>query len=119
MQDDHEIQDQISESAYKYQKNIDEKEIKIIGVNTFKKNSDVEPKTLFINDDQVHDQIKSLKIFKKDRNNIQVKLELDKLKKTAKSDKNLMPSIISCIKNDCTLGEISNILRDVFGEFIS
>ena len=113
------IQDQISESAYKYQKNIDEKEIKIIGVNTFKKNSDVEPKTLFINDDRVHDQIKSLKIFKKDRNNIQVKLELDKLKKTAKSDKNLMPSIISCIKNDCTLGEISNILRDVFGEFIS
>ncbi len=114
------IQDQISKTAYKYQKDIDEKEIKIIGVNTFNKgNSDVEPKTLFIDENQVLDQINSLKRFKKSRNNLQVQLKLDDLKKTAESDKNLMPSIISCIKNDCTLGEISNILRDVFGEFIS
>jgi len=114
------IQDQIAESAYKYQKDIDEEKIKIIGVNTFNKNSsEVEPKTLCIDDDQVQNQIKSLKRFKKDRNNLQVQLKLDELKQSAKSDKNLMPSIISCIKNDCTLGEISNILRDVFGEFIS
>lgn len=114
------IQDQISKSAYKYQKNIDEKKIKIIGVNTFKeKNIDIEPQTLLIDEKNVQEQIKSLITFKKNRNNIQVKIKLNDLKKTAESDENLMPSIISCIKNDCTLGEISNIFREVFGEFTS
>ena len=114
------IQDQISKSAYKYQKNIDEKKIKIIGVNTFKqKNINIEPQTLLIDEKNVQEQIKSLITFKKNRNNIQVKIKLNDLKKTAESDENLMPSIISCIKNDCTLGEISNIFREVFGEFTS
>ena len=67
----------------------------------------------------VQEQIKSLITFKKNRNNIQVKIKLNDLKKTAESDENLMPSKISCIKNDCTLGEISNIFREVFGEFTS
>ena len=114
------IQDQISKSAYKYQKNIDEKKIKIIGVNTFnQKNIDIEPQTLLIDEKNVQEQIKSLRTFKKNRNNIQVKIKLNDLKKTAESDENLMPSIISCIKNDCTLGEISNIFRKVFGEYTS
>ena len=114
------IQDQISKSAYKYQKDIDEKKIKIIGVNTFnQKNIDIEPQTLLIDEKNVQEQIKSLITFKKNRNNIQVKIKLNDLKKTAESDENLMPSIISCIKNDCTLGEISNIFRKVFGEYTS
>ena len=114
------IQDQISKSAYKYQKDIDEKKIKIIGVNTFnQKNIDIEPQTLLIDEKNVQEQIKSLRTFKKNRNNIQVKIKLNDLKKTAESDENLMPSIISCIKNDCTLGEISNIFRKVFGEYTS
>ena len=113
------IQEQISQSAYDYQKNIDEKKIKIVGVNVLnKKIKDTDPTTLFIDEKQVDNQIKSLEIFKKRRNNIQVQLKLNELKKISKSSDNLMPSIISCIKNDCTLGEISNILRKVFGEYI-
>ena len=113
------IQEQISQSAYDYQKNIDTKKIKIVGVNVLnKKIKDTDPTTLFIDEKQVDNQIKSLEIFKKRRNNIQVKLKLNELKKISKSSDNLMPTIISCIKNDCTLGEISNILRNVFGEYI-
>ena len=49
---------------------------------------------------------------------IDEKVILNELKKISKSSDNLIPTIISCIKNDCTLGEISNILRNVYGEYI-
>ena len=64
---------------------------------------------------EVEKQIKGLKTFKKTRNNIQVNESLKKLQLTAKGDKNIMPDIIQCVKNNCTLGEISDTLRLVFG----
>ena len=46
-----------------------------------------------------------------------MKDSLDCLKKIAKSDENVMPCIIECVKHKCTLGEISDVLRSVFGEY--
>ena len=65
---------------------------------------------------EVKKQIKGLSTFKKTRNNIQVNESLKKLQITAKGDENIMPDIIHCVKNNCTLGEISDTLRLVFGE---
>ena len=66
---------------------------------------------------KVNTQIKSLNLFKKKRNNIQVKERLERLKKLSKNSENIIPPIIKCIQNDCTLGEISDSLRSVFGEY--
>ena len=112
------IQDQISDSAYKYQQNLDEKNIKIIGLNTFNNGNDNQAEHSSFDNKQVQEQINSLKRFKEKRNNLQVQLRLDELKNCARSKNNLIPSIISCVKNDCTLGEISNTMRDVFGEYM-
>ena len=68
---------------------------------------------------EVKDQIKRLSLFKATRNNDQVNQSLKKLRITAKSDENIMPDIIHCVKNNCTLGEISDNLRLVFGEHLS
>ena len=65
---------------------------------------------------EVEKQINELNTFKKTRNNIQVNASLKKLQMTAKSNENIMPAIIQCVKNNCTLGEISDNLRLVFGE---
>ena len=51
------------------------------------------------------------------RDNLQVIQKLKKLEESAKNDINVMPDIISCIENDCTLGEISDSIRNVFGEY--
>ena len=111
------IQNEISRSAYEYQKNIDKKNQIIVGVNDFIDEDTLEPETQSIDHDKIHTQINSIKSFKQQRNNDQVKLQLDSLKLKAQSPDNLMPAIISCVKNTCTLGEISDTLRDIYGEY--
>ena len=62
-------------------------------------------------------QIADLRYFKETRNNLQVNESLKKMQITAKGDENIIPDIIHCVKNDCTLGEISDIFRGCFGEY--
>ena len=56
-------------------------------------------------------------MFKKSRNQDIVRDSLQILETIAKSEKNIFPQIIQCVKNKCTLGEISDVLRGVFGEY--
>ena len=62
-------------------------------------------------------QIENLKRAKVSRDNNKVQDSLSSLQKTAKGKENVMPMIIHCVKNRCTLGEISDALRLVFGEY--
>ena len=110
------IQSEIAKSSYDYQKKIDSKENVVIGINKFIETSDNEPDLLDIDLKEVEKQIKSLKKIKSSRNNDQVNSQLKKLKSAVKSEKNLIPNIIKCVQNDCTLGEISDTLRLLYGE---
>ena len=71
-----------------------------------------------IDQNAIKDQLNRLKSFKQNRDNNNVKLSLTELKEAVTKDINLLPIIISCIKNNCTLGEICQIMRDVHGEHI-
>ena len=64
-------------------------------------------------------QLKRLQDFKSSRNNELVGKKLKTLHKTAKGTSNLIPAIIECVRSQCTLGEISDQFRDVFGEYQS
>ena len=110
------IQDEISRSAYEYQKNIDTKKQIIVGVNKYEDLDEIDPELLEIDPEKVHAQIESVTTLKSSRNNDQVTQQLNRLKMVAESDDNVMPYIIYCVKNDCTLGEISDSFRSVFGE---
>ena len=110
------IQNEIARSAYEYQKEVDSKKRIIVGVNQFDEKEDIEPDILEIDANKVKKQVESLIILKESRNNDQVKNKLTQLKTIAQSNDNVIPSLISCAKNDCTLGEISDTLRNVFGE---
>ena len=70
-----------------------------------------------IDDLEISKQLNRLQQFKKARNNKLVNDSLLLLKKVALSEKNIMPSIIDCIREGATLGEISDVLRKVFGEY--
>ena len=111
------MEDAISSSAYEYQKKVENSENIIIGVNKYEDKNKNDPDLQKIDPKKVKDQIESLKQFKENRDNLQVIQKLKKLEESAKNDINVMPDIISCIENDCTLGEISDSIRNVFGEY--
>ena len=111
------IQNQISKSAYEYQQSIDNQEQKIVGVNSFVEDEDPIEELQTIDHNLVTKQIKQEHQLKTNRDNSSVQLKLDKLKSVANSEENLMPAIIEAVRNECTLGEISDALRECFGEF--
>jgi methylmalonyl-CoA mutase N-terminal domain/subunit len=60
-----------------------------------------------------------LKMLKEKRNSDKAEASLKNIKDHATKNKNLMPVVIEAVENFCTLGEISNALRNVFGEYKS
>ena len=110
------IQKEIEESAIKYQSQIENKEKIIVGVNAFETELENHASVSSKHQDNLN-RIKELKLFKEKRNLGKVNQSLEKLKKTSLSNKNLMGSLILCVENLCTLGEISDVLRDTFGVF--
>ncbi len=111
------IQKEIMRSAYNYQKAVDSGEQVVIGVNKFAAKE--EPKLeLFEVDESVEKkQIERLRGLKRDRDNKRVSQVLDKVRQVAKSDQNIMPALIEAVKVYATVGEITDALRDVFGEY--
>jgi len=110
------MQDQIADSAYNYQKVIDSKEKIIVGINKFRESESLSDKLLKINEKKTYQQVKKIQTIKQSRNNDQVRNQLKDLKKTILAGDNLIPTLIKCVKNDCTLGEISDQMRSVYGE---
>jgi len=111
------MQNEIARSAYEYQKNIDNKEQIVIGVNKYKDDDPKTIETFDIDIDSANEQVDSLKIYKNNRDNLSVQARLDELKVLAKSNDNIIPILIKCIHSQCTLGEMSDALREIFGDF--
>ena len=110
-------QNQIGISAYNYQKAIDEHKNILVGINKFQTTKDETSSIQKINKKEEIKQCNRLKIYKNNRNKEELKLALTKLHEMAQSSENLMPYIIDSIRKKATLGEISNTLRKVFGEY--
>ena len=111
------IENEITRSAYEYQRQVEEKERLVVGVNIHEKEDLSEQHIQNIDSKKVDIHIKRLKDLKKKRNNLEVQSSLDTLKRAAKTDENVMPQIINCVRSKCTLGEISDVLRKVYGEY--
>ena len=111
------IQNEIARSAYEYQKKIEANEKIIVGVNKFQNNEE-EKIPLFKIDDNIRMlQVEKLESLKAKRDNKYVKKCLQLLHDKAISGENIMPAVIDAVENYCTLGEIADELRKVFGEY--
>jgi methylmalonyl-CoA mutase N-terminal domain/subunit len=113
------MQNKIAESAYAYQKAIESNEKVIVGVNQFKNDTEIDIPILKINESIRQDQIKKLQSLKQNRDTQKVTDCLTAIKNAAKGTDNLMPVVIEAVEASCTLGEISDALRTVFGEYQS
>jgi len=112
------FQEEIRSNAYKLKKEIDEGKRIIVGVNKFQELHDMEPKLNIVDSETERQQVMKLKNFKNNRDTIKVNHQITNLMKAAQNDEeNLMPLIISAVKNRVTLGEISNSLMQVFGRY--
>jgi len=111
------IQNEITRSAYEYQKQVDRGERIIVGLNKFSEGNNLEPETLTIDLKSAEKQIARVKKFKQSRDNLTVQVSLETLSKAAKKGENLLPHILHAVKTDATLGEISDTMREVFGEY--
>ena len=109
-------QTKIADSAYDFQKDIDAKEKIQVGVNKFITEKIPYNNIQKIDQKAVEQQIKNLTKFKNNRDNSSVVNSLNNLKQAAENGSNIFPLIIESVKANATLGEISNTLRDVFGE---
>jgi len=110
-------QNEIAKSAFDYQKAIDEGNKIIVGVNKFQSKETDIPETQQIDQKAMQQQLDRLQFVKNNRDNQKVESILRALNETASTDNNLMPVIIDAVKAEISLGEISDILREVFGEF--
>lgn len=111
------IQQEIQESAYRYQQEVESGRRIVVGVNKFQIEEEP-PKNLLKVDPEVERiQKEKLSQLKATRDNLAVKNALEELTKKAASSDNLMPAIITCVKTYATLGEICDALRRVFGEY--
>ena len=111
------IQRCIEKSAYEYQKEIEGKARLIVGVNRFQVEEDLKPPVLKIDPEVEDNQVAKLKRLKHTRNQVKVNETLTVLRDAAGMDNNLMPPILAAVKEYATLGEICNVLRDIFGEY--
>ncbi len=111
------MQNKIADSAYAYQKNIESKEKIIVGVNEFISESSTPIPILKIDEKIRQEQIDKLKLIKENRDADTVAACLAAIKLAALGTENLMPKVIEAVEQHCTLGEISDTLRSVFGEY--
>jgi methylmalonyl-CoA mutase N-terminal domain/subunit len=111
------VQKQIQDSAYKYQKQIENEERIIVGLNKFVTEEEPRRNLLKVDESVERLQVEKLKKIKQERDNNKVEMALKKIRETAKSSDNLMPVIFEAVKVYATLGEICDVLREEFGEY--
>ncbi|MEP6926177.1 MAG: methylmalonyl-CoA mutase family protein [Ginsengibacter sp.] len=111
------IQNEIASSAYAYQQKIESDDKIIVGVNAFRGGQEIAPPSFRIDDSIRQLQCDKLKTLKAKRDGKRVADCLKKIKENATNNENLMPVVIDAVENYCTLGEISDSLRLVFGEY--
>ncbi|WP_366938846.1 methylmalonyl-CoA mutase family protein [Thermococcus sp.] len=112
------IQKEIAESAYKFQKEVEEKKRIIVGVNEFVTDEPLDVDILKVDPSMRGKQIERLEKLRSEREGKKVEEVLDKLRNAAETDdENLMPYIIEAHRHLATLGEVTDVLREVWGEY--
>jgi len=111
------VQREIQDASYRYQLDVENKNRLVVGVNEYVAGPETPIPILRIDETVDSAQRERLKKVKSGRDGAAVKKALARLADTAKSGDNVMPAIIECVEAYCSLGEISDALRQVLGEY--
>jgi methylmalonyl-CoA mutase N-terminal domain/subunit len=111
------FQTEIADSAYRYQREIDEGVRKVVGVNAYAEDKPLTIPLLEMDPQGYARQAGRLEEIRKSRDNGQVGQALDKLRVACQGTENTMPYILDCVRAYATLGEIVDVMRGVFGRY--
>jgi methylmalonyl-CoA mutase N-terminal domain/subunit len=111
------VQRQIQEVAYERQREIEEGERIIVGVNEFRVDEETDPDVAEADEEDEARQRERLAEVRAERDDAAVDAALDALETAANGDDNLVPYVVDAVKADATVGEVSDVLREAFGEY--
>jgi methylmalonyl-CoA mutase N-terminal domain/subunit len=110
-------QQEIAESAYRFQQAVERREKIIVGVNDFVQTDEAPIQTLYIDESAGEAQLAKVAKLRRTRDAARVKRALDQLHETARGTGNLMTPILEAVRAYATIGEMCDVLRDVWGEY--
>ena len=110
-------QSEITEQAYKYNKEIESKERIKVGLNEFQMDQEVKVAPLKYDPDAEKKAIEAVKQLRKERDNNRVKEALENCRLALKGTENVIPSFIEAVKAYATVGEIGAVIRGVYGKY--
>jgi methylmalonyl-CoA mutase N-terminal domain/subunit len=111
------VQREIQESAYEYQRAVETKDAIVVGVNQFEIQGDDRIPILKIDERIEHDQVERVRAVRDRRDSAACDVAIQSLRNAATGTENLVPHILKCVEAYATVGEISNTLRSVWGEY--
>ncbi|HTI14376.1 MAG TPA: methylmalonyl-CoA mutase family protein [Dictyobacter sp.] len=112
------FQREIAESAYRYQQEIDAQQRTIVGVNAYTMDEQIKVPTLYVDYEGQRIQLERLQRVRHERDSRKAQQALDELRRVCEGSANTMPALIEAVKAYATLGEIMDVFRNVFGEYI-
>jgi methylmalonyl-CoA mutase N-terminal domain/subunit len=111
------FQREIAQAAYRYQMEIDRHQRAVVGVNKYVEDTPLHIPLLAIDPQGYERQVARLERLRRERDGEQVRTALEALRQAAQGCDNTMPYILDCVRAYATLGEITNVFRQVFGEY--
>ena len=108
--------EEIHNSAYQYQREVESHDRVVVGVNQYQSPTPPIEKLQTISPSETQNQLSRLAKVKSERNSQKVQNSLANLKIATESGQNTMPAIIECVESYATVGEISDVFRNIFGE---
>ncbi|HEV2117764.1 MAG TPA: methylmalonyl-CoA mutase family protein, partial [Terriglobales bacterium] len=111
------VQQEIQNAAYEFQQAVDRLEAVVVGVNRFSSEEEHTVPIFHVDETLEHKQVERLRALRARRDQQPWEEALRRIEEAARSGRNLMPHIISAVESYATVGEISDTLRKVFGEY--
>jgi methylmalonyl-CoA mutase N-terminal domain/subunit len=111
------VQQEIQRSAYDYQRSVERRQAVVVGVNDYVMPEERTVELMHIDQQVTKAQLEKLSALKRQRDQRQVTHVLDRVREAARGTTNLMPLVLEAVECGTTLGELSDALREVFGEY--
>ncbi len=111
------IQNEIAHSAYEFQQKLEKNEKIVVGVNKFQQEKDAAVPHFRIDDSIREQQTEKINSLKTRRDAGKVSSSLEEIRNKTVNGENIMPAVVEAVENYCTLGEVADVLRNIFGEY--
>jgi methylmalonyl-CoA mutase N-terminal domain/subunit len=111
------VQKEVAKQAYEFEKGVQKGELIKVGVNKYTEGEEMEVDLHEYRQESVEEQIQRLREVKRERDNRKVVQLLKDLEGAARAEKNVMPYILECCKAYATVGEMTKVFKEVYGEF--